>query len=175
MNNNIVSIKGKAFVAIGKMIFNHNSHWKIPHVHFMVDKVLDSVYEATCLEFGLVASGNDPEEATKRLGVLIHFHITTVMNEGNGYKEFIAMAEDHCMDDFWAAFRAIDFSLCEQGISLSNTLDERISMAIQDMFDKQVQESIIKKAGEHADAIIEAYTASALNLVSVQYSTLKVA
>ena len=50
-----VSVSNKNFVGIGKMIFESSAEWKIPHLHFMVDKTASGNYEATLLEFALVS------------------------------------------------------------------------------------------------------------------------
>jgi hypothetical protein len=42
----IVRVENRNFVAIGKMIFNSNSRWKIPHLHFMVQEAADGKFEA---------------------------------------------------------------------------------------------------------------------------------
>jgi hypothetical protein len=171
---NAITLENKNYVAIGKMIFSTSGvEWTIPHLHFMVEENTSGHFEAINLEFGLVSSADTSEEATNRLGGLIHFHITAVMNEGNGYEEFKDTAKSNFMEEYWQDYRFLDFSLCERGISLSSAIEERIKRAIQDMFSKQVKEIITQKANETADDIIKIYEKmSSLNLVSVQYTEL---
>jgi hypothetical protein len=121
-----------------------------------------------------VASGDNAEEAMQRLAGLVHFHITSVMTEGNGYQEFIDAANSRSMDDYWREYRVIDFSLGEKGKDLSHEIEKRITKAIQEMFDKQVKDAIIQKAEKKAAEIIKAYEElTTVKLVTVQYTDLK--
>jgi hypothetical protein len=174
-DDNVVSVADKKFVAVGKFLFDAvNTEWNIPHLHFLVDEMGSGNFEATNLEFGLVASGDNAETAMQRLAGLVHFHITSVMTEGKGYQEFIDTANSRAMDDYWRAYRVIDFSLGKRGKDLSHEIEKRITRAIQEMFNKQVKDAIIQKAGKKADEIIEAYEElTTVKLVTVQYTELK--
>jgi hypothetical protein len=173
--DNVVSVTDKKFVAIGKFLFDTiNTEWNIPHLHFLVDETDSGNFEATNLEFGLVASGDNAKTAMQRLAGLVHFHITSVMTEGNGYQEFIDAVNSRTMDDYWKTYRVIDFSLGEKGEDLSHEIEKRITRAIQEMFNKQVKDAIIQKASKKANEIIEAYEElMAVKLVTVQYTELK--
>jgi hypothetical protein len=157
-DGDVVSVADKEFVGIGKFLFDIvNEEWNVPHLHFMVNKTDNGNFEATNLEFGLVSSGDKAEVSVQRLAGLVLFHITSVMTEGNGYKEFIETANSRVMDDYWRAYRVIDFSLGEKGKDLSHEIEKRITLSIQEMFNKQVKDIITQKAGEKADEIIKAY------------------
>ncbi|MDR0656722.1 MAG: hypothetical protein LBG22_10450 [Treponema sp.] len=170
-----VSVTDKKFVGIGKFLFDTaNTEWNIPHLHFLINKADNDHFEATNLEFGLVASGDSAEEAMRRLAGLVHFHITSVMTEGNGYQEFIDAANSRAMDDYWRAYRVIDFSLGEKGKDLSHEIEKRITRAIQETFNKQVKDAIIQKAQNKADEIIKAYEElTVVKLITVQYTELR--
>jgi hypothetical protein len=171
----VVPVTDKKFVGIGKFLFDTvNTEWNIPHLHFLINEADGCKFEATNLEFGLVASGDSAEEAMQRLAGLAHFHITSVMTEGKGYPEFIDAINIRAMDDYWKAYRVIDFTLGEQGKDLSHEIEKRITRAIQEMFKKQVIDAIIQKAEKRADEIIKAYEElTAVNLVTVQYTELR--
>jgi hypothetical protein len=172
--DDVVLVADKKFVGIGKFLFDTiNIEWNIPHLHFLINETDDS-FEATNLEFGLVASGDSAEKAMQRLASLVHFHIMSVMTEGNGYQEFIDAVNSRSMDDYWRAYRVIDFSLGEKGKDLSHEIEKRITKAIQEMFDKQVKDAIIQRAEKKADEIIKAYEElTTVKLVTVQYTDLK--
>ena len=170
-----MSVIDKKFVGIGKFLFNTvNTEWNMPHLHFLIDKANNGKFEATNLEFGLVASDDSAEKAMQRLAGLVHFHITSVMTEGEGYQEFIESVDNRAMDDYWRAYRVIDFSLGKMGKDLSHEIEKRITRAIQEMFDKQVKDAIINKAEKRADEIIKAYEElTAVKLATVLYTELK--
>jgi hypothetical protein len=174
-DDEVVSVADKKFVGIGKFLFDTiNIEWNIPHLHFLINETANDNFEATNLEFGLVASGDNAKTAMQRLAGLALFHITSVMTEGNGYREFIDAANGRSMDDYWRAYRVIDFSLGEKGEDLSHQIEKRITRAIQEMFNKQVKDAIIQKAEKRADEIIKAYEElTAVKLVTVQYIDLK--
>jgi hypothetical protein len=173
-NAGMVCVTDKKFVGIGKFLFDTmNTEWNIPHLHFLTDEI-NGNFEATNLEFGLVASGDSVEKAMERLANLVHFHIISVMVEGNGYQEFIDVAGSRAMDDYWRAYRVIDFTLGEKGKDLSHEIEKRITRAIQEMFDNQVKEAIINKAEKKADEILKAYEElTTVKLVTVQYIELE--
>ncbi|MDR1933227.1 MAG: hypothetical protein LBQ57_10455 [Spirochaetales bacterium] len=160
----------KNFVGIGKVMIDTSSMpWNIPHLHFLVDGDSDH-FEATCLEFGLVASGPTQEESAERLGGLILFHIQAVMHEGGGYEEFKDMALNSFMNAYWDAYRYIEFCLAEKRKDLSHEIEGRITRAIQNMFDKKVKELIAAKAEE---AIREYEKMAAVKVSGVTYVSLK--
>jgi hypothetical protein len=168
----VVPVIDKKFVGIGKFLFDTvNEEWNIPHLHFMVNKTDNSNFEATNLEFGLVSSGESAESAAQHLAGLVHFHIISVMNNGKGYKEFIETVDSRTMDDYWRAYRVIDFSLGEKGNDLSHEIEKRINRAIQEMFTKQVKDIIRQKAEKKAEEIIKEYEEITIfKTITVQYA-----
>ena len=53
----VLSVNNLVFKAIGKIVLKNNSEWNIPHLHFMVNKSEDNIYEAVCLELSFFNSG----------------------------------------------------------------------------------------------------------------------
>jgi hypothetical protein len=169
----IIPATDKNFVGIGKFIFSA-INWSVPHLHFMVDKASWGGYEATNLEFGLVSSGKTQEKAAQQLALLIHSHITVVLSEGNGYDELIQTVKTHALDDFWAEYRGIDFSLGKQGKDLSHGIDRHISQAIQSLLDDQVKNVIRRQAKVKAEEVIKMYDDLAIvKFITAQYTKLK--
>jgi hypothetical protein len=166
--------ENKDFVGIGKVMIDTNSvPWNIPHLHFLVDSMVNH-FEATCLEFGLISCGSAPEESAERLVEQILFHIHTVMYKGGGYGEFKDMAQNNFMNDYWNAYRYIEFCLAQEKRDLSHDIEGRITRAIQDMFDKKVKDLIATKAQEAADEAIREYEKmSAFKVSAVTYVSLK--
>jgi hypothetical protein len=110
-DNNTVPVNEKNFVGIGKLLFDtYGVEWNIPHLHFMVDKTPQGHFEATNLEFGLVSSGKTHVKAIQHLAALTHFHVLSVMKDGNGYTEFKESVKSRAMDDYWAVYREKGFS-----------------------------------------------------------------
>jgi len=100
----------KHFIAIGKMtIDNLNTEWNIPDLHFIVNKTPSGLFEATNIELILDSIGNSIEEAIEGLtGLTIHY-ITSVMEKGRGYDEFIEKVNSLVMEDYWREYRNIEF------------------------------------------------------------------
>ncbi|GMO25047.1 MAG: hypothetical protein Ta2B_04480 [Termitinemataceae bacterium] len=167
----------KKIIAIGKFLFDsYKTTWSIPHLHFLVENPYAGHFEAINLEFGLVASGKEQKESVQRLASLIHFHVTSIMSNGLGYKEFIDTVKSDFMDDYWTAYRVIEFKLAEKGKDLSHEIERLLTRAIQEMLNKQIKNEIIKKAGDKAEQIIRDYEdATTLKLMGVEYQEILVA
>ena len=163
-------------MGIGKMIIDTASvSWNIPHLHFLVSRNTN-YFEAVCLEFGLVASGVTQEESAERLIEHTIYHIGAVINNGGGFEEFKETALNGFMNGYWGAYRHIEFCLAETKRDLSHEIENRITRALQELFDKKVKELIASMAKIAADEAIREYEKmSALKINSVRYSTLEAA
>jgi hypothetical protein len=119
-----VPVDGKHFIGIGKMMINNlSSVWNIPHIHFIINKTSEGIYEATNIEFILDASGNTIEEAVEGLSAITMYYIAKVMSpKGVGFNEFIEKVNSRVMEGYWQAYRNIEFKLAEQGKDLSHDL-----------------------------------------------------
>jgi hypothetical protein len=124
METIIVPVDNKNFVGIGKMTFDSNAEWNIPHLHFMVDKTTSGNYEATLLEFSLVSWSESLNDAIKSLVKQTHAHILSVI-ERAGFDQFIREVDDQVMDGYWRNYRKIEFSLARDGRDLSQEEHKR--------------------------------------------------
>jgi hypothetical protein len=172
-----VTVDDKKFIGIGKFLFDtYHVEWNIPHLHFMVDESEYGHFEATNLEFGLVSSGETQMEAIQHLAALTHSHVTSVMTGPRGYEEFIETAKSRAMDEYWTAYRIIDFTLAEQGRDLSHELERKITRAIQEMLDEKVKELITQRALKKADELLKAFEqVNTFKLKDVEYTELRTA
>ena len=163
-------------VGLGKMIIDTRSvSWNIPHLHFFVSFNAGS-YESTCLEFGLVATGNTQEEAAERLIEHTIYHIGAVINNGDGFEEFKEVSLNGFMNEYWGAYRHIEFCLAETKRDLSNEVESRIVRALQELFDKRVKDLIYSMARTAADEAIKEYEKmSVFKINSVRYVSLEAA
>jgi hypothetical protein len=166
----------KDFVGIGKMMIDTNSvSWNMPQLHFLVSRNGND-FEAVCLEFGLVASGQTQEESAERLIEHTIYHIGAIMRDGGGFEEFKEVALNAFMSDFWGAYRHIEFCLAETKRDLSHEMESRITRALQEMFDKKVKELITVMAKEAADKAVKEYEKmTAFKINSVTYASLEAA
>ena len=151
-----VDVNDKDFIGIGKMVFDSNAEWNIPHLHYMVDKTSSGSYEATLLEFGLVSWAADKNDSIMSLVRQTHAHILSII-ERNGFEDFIKIVDDHVMDDYWRQYRKFDFILAKDGRDLSHELDSQLMRAIKKMLEEETMISIKKIADGNADKIINEY------------------
>jgi len=170
-----VPVSNKNFVGIGKMAFEKNKEWNIPHLHFMVDKTSSGNYEATLLEFGLISWSESEETAIKSLIRQTHSHILMVI-EKSGFDGLIKGVDEHVMDDYWREYRKIEFTMARSGNDLSNNMDKQIIQAIKEMLSedtKNIIKEIAKDSAEKLVAIIDKiYT---LNTSNITYNEIKAA
>jgi hypothetical protein len=153
METIIVPVDNKNFVGIGKMTFDSNAEWNIPHLHFMVDKTTSGNYEATLLEFGLVSWSESLNDAIKSLVRQTHAHILSVI-ERAGFEQFIREVDDQVMDGYWRNYRKIEFSLARDGRDLSHEMDSRFVRAIKAMLSEETMNSIREIAKDNAEIIV---------------------
>jgi hypothetical protein len=171
----LVPADEKKFIGIGKIVFNNDAEWNIPHLHFMVDETTSGNYEATLLEFGLVSWSESKDEAIKSLILQTQSHIINVMEKA-GFDEFIMAVDNHLMDGYWKQYRKIEFTLARSGRDLSHELESRITKAIQDFFNDKIKEIITSMAKIAVDEAIKEYEKmAAIKLNYVRYSGLEAA
>jgi len=168
--------ENKDIIGIGKMMIDTRSvSWNIPHLHFLVTRNYGN-FEAVCLEFGLISSGTTQEESAERLIEHTIYHIANVINNGNGFEEFKEVALNGFMNDYWGAYRHIEFCLAETKRDLSHEIESRITRALQLLFDKKVKELITSMAKVAAEEAIREYDKmSAFKINSVRYISLEAA
>jgi len=158
----------KHFVAIGKMtIDNLSAEWNIPDLHFIVNKTPSGLLEATNIEFILDSAGNTIEEAIEGLiGLTIHY-ITSAMEKGRGYDEFIDKVNSLAMEEYWREYRNIEFSLARKRKDLSHDIANKINTAIKNMLAEEITQQIRDVAAGAAKIII--------SNINIQVSTLEAA
>jgi hypothetical protein len=153
--NLAIPVDSKNFIGIGKMMIdNLNSEWNIPHLHFILNKTPSGLFEATNLEFILDASGESIEEAVEILSGLTLHYITSVMSKGRGYAEFIEKANSMVMEQYWRAYRNIEFKLAWERKDLSHELSSKINAAIKNMLADNIKQRIKEVAADFVDTII---------------------
>jgi len=158
----------KHFIAIGKMtIDNLSAEWNIPDLHFIVNKTPSGLLEATNIEFILDSAGNTIEEAIEGLiGLTIHY-ITSAMEKGRGYDEFIDKVNSLAMEEYWREYRNIEFSLARKRKDLSHDIANKINAAIKNMLAEEITQQIRDVAAGAAKIII--------SNINIQVSTLEAA
>lgn len=133
----------KRFVAIGKMtIDNLSAEWNIPDLHFIVNKTPTGLFEATNIELILDSSGDTVEEAIEGLSGLTIHYISSVMEKGRGYDEFIEKVNSLDMEDYWREYRNIEFSLARNRKDLSHDIATKINAAIKTMLAEEIKQQI---------------------------------
>jgi len=172
---NMVPADEKEFIGIGKIVFNNDADWNIPHLHFMVDKTTSGNYEATLLEFGLVSWSENKDEVIKNLVYQTQTHILNAIGKV-GFDELIRSVDSHLMDSYWRQYRKIEFTLARSGKDLSHELESRITKAIQDFFNDKIKEIITTMAKTAAEDAIKEYDKMAtVKFNYVRYCGLEVA
>jgi len=175
MNDNFqsVPVDEKNFVGIGKMTFESNAEWNIPHLHFMVDKTDSGYYEATLLEFCLVSWSENLNDSIKSLVRQTYSHILSVM-EREGFEQFIQDVDNHAMDGYWRRYRKIDFSLARNGKDLSHDIDSQFLRALKTMISDETKNLILKIARDNVEKFGDEYE-KIPSLYSLNYKIIKAA
>jgi hypothetical protein len=159
-------MNNKHFVAIGKMMIdNLGADWNIPNLHFIVNKTASGLFEATNLELILDSAGDSIEEAVEGLSGLTVHYITAVIEKGRGYVEFIDKANSLIMEDYWRAYRNIEFSLAREGKDLSHDIASKVNAAIKNMLAEEIVQQIKDMAAGMVKTII--------NNINIQIATLE--
>lgn len=101
------------FVGYGTVKF---SSIKIPHSHFLFNKT-EYGYEAICLEYGVVSHTCSPKAAVEKLSDLLIEFVTA-----NSMKTLSALASASIrnLQDLWAAYKEIQFSIPDRQSKFRN-------------------------------------------------------
>jgi hypothetical protein len=151
-----VPVETKNFIGVGKIVFDSNAEWNIPHLHFMVDKTASGNYEATLLEFGLVSWAETKNDSIIGLAGLTHSHILAVM-ERSGFDQFIEDVGNDAMESYWREYRKIEFSLARTGKDLSHEMDSQLARAMKGMISEKTERLIEDMAKGYAEEIVEKF------------------
>ena len=154
--NHVLSIEGKNFIGAGKIMYNlYSNEYNIPHLHFLVSKLENELYEAVNLEFSLFALGNSTETAIASLVELTIEHIDLVLEKGRGFEEVQEKATLHVMDDYWAKYRDIEFSAASKKQDIGHNMEQRFTNSIKNIITEKLQEELIRVVEEEVNGIIE--------------------
>ena len=168
-----VPVDEKDFVGVGKMTFESNAEWNIPHLHFMVDKTASGNYESTLLEFCLVSWSENLNDSIKSLVRQTYSHILSVM-ERAGFEQFVKEADNHVRDGYWRHYRKIGFSLARNGMDLSHYIDSQFVRALKIMISEETKNLILKIARDNVEKFGDEYE-KIPSLLSFNYRKIKAA
>ena len=159
-------MESKTSIAIGKMtIDNLSPEWNIPTLHFIVNKTQSGLFEATNIELILDSNGKTIEEAIEGLSALTIHYITTVMEKGQGYIEFIEKVNSLEMEDYWREYRNIEFSLARHRKDLSHDIANKVNASIKNILAEEIKQQIREVASGVVKTII--------NSINIQVTTLE--
>jgi hypothetical protein len=168
----------KHFIAIGKIVFETPGFsWNIPHTHFMVNKTVAGLFEATNLELILDSVGNTVEESAQTLARLTANYIMEIMMKRRGHDELIEVVDTGAMEDYWREYRKIEVELSRTKQDISHNLDRLWVAAIKETMDEYLKEIIYEKAKQEAEAVYAALRGKMPDSItlSIEYKTLKAA
>ena len=150
-------MENKHFVAIGKIVFETPGFpWNIPHTHFIVNKAVPGLFEATNLELILDSAGGSVEESAQILARLTANYIMEIMMKRRGHDELIEVVDTGAMEDFWREYRKIEMELSRTKRDISHNLDRLWVTAIKETMDEYLREIIFEKAKQEAEAVYAA-------------------
>lgn len=136
---------GFNFIGIGKIVIDSKvgASYNIPHLHFLLSLAKDGVIDALNIEFGIVASGSSPNEASERLALMLAEHTSLAISE-LGFQSLIEVAGRRASDDFWHEYRVMEFRLAEKGRDVGH--------AFVDAITRKAKREIEKKYGVKASS-----------------------
>lgn len=128
----ILSIKHLHFVAIGKIRFKMiNQGWTIPHLHYMINKINDNLYEAMCLETRTFATSTTIEDVAKQINLNIFNYIKENIKKADDLDKIIENLDDHFLDSYWKEYRKINFYLAKKGRDINTSMEDKIRSEIE--------------------------------------------
>ena len=152
--NHVLSTEEKNFIGAGKIIYDlYSNGYNIPHLHFLVEKLEDDLYEAVNLEFSLFALGNTTETAIASLVELTIEYIDSVFEFGRGFKELQDMATCQVMDNYWAKYREIEFSAASKKQDIGHDIEQRFTNSIRNIITEKLEEELIRIVEQEASEL----------------------
>lgn len=156
ISRHVLSTDGKNFIGAGKIMYDwYSNDYNIPHLHFLVNKLENGLYEAINLEFSLFALGEDVENAVAELVELTIEHIDIVIKHSRGFTELHETAVSHLMDNYWAEYRHIEFSAASQKQDIEHNVEQRFTNAIYDIITEKYEAELIRLAEEKAEEFVD--------------------
>lgn len=154
----VLSTEGKTFIGAGKVMHDcYSDDYNIPHLHFLVSKLENGLYEACNLEFSLFALGDSKATAVAELVELTIKHIDGVLEYGRGFSELQETAIRHTMDNYWAKYREIEFIAASQKQDIGHNVAQQLTNAIRSIMSEKIREEIIKVAKEEAKTLMNKF------------------
>lgn len=142
---NVISTKDLDFKAIGKITFSTSGQtWNIPHLHYMINKANDGVYEAVCIELREFASGNTIAEAVENMGLHLLNYLNSNVKNADDIDKLINCVDTNDMDEYWKEYRKTDFTLAKSKKDINNALEKEIRNSIEKKYKKQYEEQYQK-------------------------------
>lgn len=136
----VLSVNNLSFKAIGKIVLKSNSEWNIPHLHFMVNKSEDDIYEAICLELSFFDSGENIEEATVNLITNILSYFSNNVKSSSDMDKLIGNVDTNKMDMYWRKYRVFDYQLAKVGSDINSQLEKQIINKVENYYKNKIAE-----------------------------------
>lgn len=136
----VLSVNNLVFKAIGKIVLKNNSEWNIPHLHFMVNKSEDNIYEAVCLELSFFNSGKNIEEATTNLITNILSYFNYNIKSSSDLDKILGNIDTNIMDMYWRKYRVFDYQLAKIGSDINSQLEKQIIKKVEDFYKNKIAE-----------------------------------
>jgi hypothetical protein len=171
-------MENRHFVAIGKIAFETPGFsWNIPHTHFIVNKTVSGLFEATNLELVLDSVGDSVQEAAQTLARLTAHYVMEIMMKRRGHDELGEVMDTGVMEDYWREYRKIEVELSRTKKDISHNLDRHWVRAIKETMDENLREIIYEKAKQEAEAVYAALRDKIPDgiTLSVEYKTIEAA
>jgi hypothetical protein len=171
-------MKDKNFVAIGRIVFETPGFsWNIPHSHFIVNKTVSGLFEATNLHLILDSIGNTVEESVQTLSRLTANYVMEIMLKRRGHEELVEVVDTTAMEDYWREYRKMEVELSKTKRDMSHNLDRHWVAAIKETMDEYLKEIIYDEAKQEAESLYAALRDKipANIALSYEYRTLEAA
>ena len=137
----VLSVKGLDFKAIGKIVFSTGEKtWNIPHLHYIINKARDGVYEAVCIELREFASGNTIAEVVENMGLHLLNYLNSNIKKSDDIDQLINCVDTNDMDEYWKEYRKIDFTLAKSKKDINSVLQDDIRNSIEEKYKQQYEE-----------------------------------
>ncbi|WP_295156381.1 hypothetical protein [uncultured Brachyspira sp.] len=143
-NIKVLSVSHLDFKAVGKLVLKNTESWNIPHLHFMVNKADDGIFEAVCLELMLFNSGEDIKSSITNLVTNILEYFDNNINSAQDLDKYIICVDTNAMDNYWRHYRKIDGELAKFGKDINNTLEKQIIEEVKEKY-KNTFNDFLKK------------------------------
>ncbi|WP_295160397.1 hypothetical protein [uncultured Brachyspira sp.] len=133
-NIKVLSVSHLDFKAIGKLVLKNSEDWNIPHLHFIVNKADDGIFEAVCLELMFFNSGENIKSSITNLVTNILEYFDNNINSAQDLDKYIISVDTNAMDNYWKYYRKIDGELAKYGEDINNALEQQIIHEVEEKY-----------------------------------------